>query len=86
MRAVLLKLLSLLYRQARSSSYFRSLYYSVVNSSWSMPLFRVEAREVHPGDRVHFHLEMEDLSDPETYTWSLEVERDTTVRKGTDPA
>jgi hypothetical protein len=39
-----------------------------------MPLFQVEAREVHPGERVPFRLEMEDLSDPETYTWTLEAE------------
>jgi protein arginine N-methyltransferase 1 len=41
--------------------------------SWSIPLFRVEARQLSVGDRINFSLEMTDIADPDTYLWTWGV-------------
>jgi protein arginine N-methyltransferase 1 len=38
--------------------------------SWSIPMFRVEARQVNVGDTINVAIEMADIADPASYIWT----------------
>ena len=43
------------------------------NTSWAIPLLRVESRECKRGDVVEFGLTIDDIRDPGTWSWSHNV-------------
>ena len=62
--------------------YFRALFDDEISfstgpcsaqTSWSIPLFRVEAKECQVGETIEFSMEIGDIADPETYRWRCDV-------------
>lgn len=43
--------------------------------SWTVPMLRLESRELQAGDEIRLVLKMEDFADPDTYTWEYSVSR-----------
>lgn len=64
--------------------YFRALFDDEISfttgpsseqTSWSLPLFRVEAADYAVGDTIEFSLECADIADPASYRWESTVAR-----------